>query len=180
MTMTIKHLPKNTAELISFPVGVYILWEIAPNNAIALGHRICIQNWLAKPSGVLKWQSYPWISPSALKPWATRKKHTVTLPCPKDVEVKEVSYHLVLGKLCKAEFIKLMPQVFAKALSIVFNKPVVFKWHLGKELCSRWILVSGGEHWILFLNVLWDQLLTPSKEDVACWPISAHIEVLPG
>lgn len=46
--------------------------------AIALDHRICIQNWLAEPAGVLKWQSHLWTCLSTLKVWATRKKDTIT------------------------------------------------------------------------------------------------------
>lgn len=88
---------------------------------------------------------------------------------------------LVLGKLCKAGFIKLTPQVFAKPPSTVFNKPVALGWPLGKEHSSQWILVSGGEHWILCLNVsilrqwieIW--LLAPSlPHSSPAWLNNAH------
>ena len=38
----------------------------------------------------------------------------------------------------------------------MFSKPVALRWHLGKGLSSQCILVSGGQHWTLFLKMIWD------------------------
>lgn len=143
--------------------------------AITLDHRMCMQTQLAEPSGILKWQSYLWPYPSALKLWATAKKGTITHPVLEAWKLKEM---WVLGKLCRAGFAKLTPQVFAKPLSTVFSKMMALKWHLGRGLSSQCILVSGGgtepSSW-MWLEILF----TAINGKVASWPISTHVQVLP-